>query len=123
LLTRRRSQLERELQRECVSDAQRREYLNKLEARERDYTRLQRQRLSAADFEPLTIIGRGAFGEVPADALQGVMAWSCSAKRCNGCAPSRAIVHALPVGMLGMWCSHRRLGGRAPSMQHGTARA
>jgi len=26
--------------------------------------RLQRQRLSADDFEPLTIIGRGAFGEV-----------------------------------------------------------
>ena len=73
----RRSQLERELQRECVSDAQRREYLDKLEARERDYTRLQRQRLSAADFEPLTIIGRGAFGEVHADALQGVMARSC----------------------------------------------
>lgn len=59
----RRSQLERELQRECVTDEQRREYLEKLEARERDYTRLQRQRLSAADFEPLTIIGRGAFGE------------------------------------------------------------
>jgi serine/threonine kinase 38 len=60
----RRSQLERELQRERVPDTQRREYLDKLEARERDYTRLQRQRLSAADFEPLTIIGRGAFGEV-----------------------------------------------------------
>lgn len=47
-----------------MTDAQRREYLDKLEARERDYTRLQRQRLSAADFELLTIIGRGAFGEV-----------------------------------------------------------
>ena len=32
--------------------------------RERDFLRLQRQRLSAVDFEPLTIIGRGAFGEV-----------------------------------------------------------
>lgn len=60
----RRNQLERELQRERVSDDQRREYLAKLEARERDYTRLQRQRLSADDFEPLTLIGRGAFGEV-----------------------------------------------------------
>ena len=35
-----------------------------LERRERDFTRLQRQRMSAADFEPLTLIGRGAFGEV-----------------------------------------------------------
>lgn len=60
----RRNQLERELQLERVSDDQRRQYLDKLEARERDYTRLQRQRLSADDFELLTIIGRGAFGEV-----------------------------------------------------------
>lgn len=35
-----------------------------LEKRESDFTRLQRARLSADDFEPLTIIGRGAFGEV-----------------------------------------------------------
>ena len=32
--------------------------------RESDFTRLQRQRMTAYDFEPLTIIGRGAFGEV-----------------------------------------------------------
>ena len=34
------------------------------ERRERDYTRLQRQRLNVADFEPLKLIGKGAFGEV-----------------------------------------------------------
>mmetsp|Transcript_12292 Transcript_12292/g.36980 ORF Transcript_12292/g.36980 Transcript_12292/m.36980 type:complete len:489 (-) Transcript_12292:1086-2552(-) len=60
----RRNQLERELSRVQVSDDQRRGYLDKLEARERDYTRLRRQRMSCNDFEPLTIIGRGAFGEV-----------------------------------------------------------
>jgi serine/threonine kinase 38 len=38
--------------------------LGELEKRESDFTRLQRARLSADDFEPLTIIGRGAFGEV-----------------------------------------------------------
>ena len=32
--------------------------------RESDFTRLQRQRMTSADFENLTIIGRGAFGEV-----------------------------------------------------------
>ena len=31
---------------------------------ESDFTRLQRQRMTSDDFEPLTIIGRGAFGEV-----------------------------------------------------------
>jgi serine/threonine kinase 38 len=35
-----------------------------LERKESDYARLQRQRMSVDDFEPLTIIGRGAFGEV-----------------------------------------------------------
>ena len=34
------------------------------ERREREYTRFQRTRMTAADFEPLTVIGRGAFGEV-----------------------------------------------------------
>jgi hypothetical protein len=38
--------------------------LGELEKRESNYMRLQRQRLSADDFDPLTIIGRGAFGEV-----------------------------------------------------------
>ena len=61
---RRRTRLEAELQSEQLSEAERREIFGMLEARERDFTRLQRQRMSAADFEPLTLIGRGAFGEV-----------------------------------------------------------
>ena len=63
--THRRTRLERQLQRESLSEAERGSILSELEARERDITRLQRQRLCAEDFEPLTIIGRGAFGEVP----------------------------------------------------------
>lgn len=47
-----------------LSDTERRALLQEFTQLERDYTRLQRQRLSADDFEPLTIIGRGAFGEV-----------------------------------------------------------
>lgn len=60
----RRQALEEELLREGLSEEERRGVLAELEKRESDYTRLQRQRMSAEDFEPLTIIGRGAFGEV-----------------------------------------------------------
>ncbi len=60
----RRSALEKELQREGLPEEQKRQVISELEKRESDYTRLQRQRMTANDFEPLNIIGRGAFGEV-----------------------------------------------------------
>lgn len=60
----RRYALEQELQKEGISEEEKRRIISELEKRESDYTRLQRQRMSADDFEPLTIIGRGAFGEV-----------------------------------------------------------
>lgn len=60
----RRSQIERQLQTETFSEEEKSNILEKLEQREREYMRFQRQRMSAADFEPLTVIGRGAFGEV-----------------------------------------------------------
>ncbi len=60
----RRGALEEELERESITDDEKRRIISELEKRERDYTRLQRQRMSSDDFEPLTIIGRGAFGEV-----------------------------------------------------------
>lgn len=69
----RRTRLERQLQRESLTEAERGSILSELEARERDITRLQRQRLCAEDFEPLTIIGRGAFGEVPWPRITHVM--------------------------------------------------
>lgn len=70
----RRTRLERQLQRESLTEAERGSILSELEARERDITRLQRQRLCAEDFEPLTIIGRGAFGEVARLRITHVMA-------------------------------------------------
>jgi hypothetical protein len=51
--------------------------LGELEKRESDFTRLQRARLSSDDFEPLTIIGRGAFGEVSCQMLVCARAWRC----------------------------------------------
>jgi hypothetical protein len=47
-----------------MPEDEQRKIMSELEKRESDYMRLQRQRLSAEDFDPLTIIGRGAFGEV-----------------------------------------------------------
>lgn len=60
----RRADLEEKLRQEQYSEEEKKRVIEELEQRERDFTRLQRQRLSFADFEPLTIIGRGAFGEV-----------------------------------------------------------
>jgi len=60
----RRAGLEEKLKQEQYSEEEKRRIIEESEQRERDYTRLQRQRLSIADFEALTIIGRGAFGEV-----------------------------------------------------------
>uniref|UniRef100_A0A7S0RC03 non-specific serine/threonine protein kinase n=1 Tax=Pyramimonas obovata TaxID=1411642 RepID=A0A7S0RC03_9CHLO len=45
-------------------EAYRRSLMRELERKESEYHRLRRQRKKAEDFEPLTIIGRGAFGEV-----------------------------------------------------------
>ena len=49
---------------EGLSEAEKNSIRQDLEQRERDFSRLQRQRLTPDDFEPLTIVGRGAFGEV-----------------------------------------------------------
>lgn len=64
----RRLQLEKQLQTQQLTDEERQNILQALERKERDFTRLQRQRMSASDFELLTIIGRGAFGEVSSQA-------------------------------------------------------
>lgn len=52
------------LMRNNMTEDQRRAVVEEHERRERDYTRLQRSRLTPADFEPLKLIGKGAFGEV-----------------------------------------------------------
>lgn len=63
-LRRRRQMVEQQLLSEEVSEDVRQRVMAEFEKRESDFTRLQRQRMSYDDFEPLTIIGRGAFGEV-----------------------------------------------------------
>ena len=65
----RRSQLEQQLQGPNLSEEEKQRQREDFEKREREYTRFQRTRTTAADFEPLTIIGRGAFGEVRAYAI------------------------------------------------------
>jgi serine/threonine kinase 38 len=62
----RRSKLEEALNEneKVLSPEQRKTLIEQYEERESHYTRLQRQRLSMADFEPLKLIGKGAFGEV-----------------------------------------------------------
>ena len=47
-----------------LTEEERSAALAELQRRETEYTRLRRQKLTVEDFEPLTIIGRGAFGEV-----------------------------------------------------------
>ncbi|CAG9466195.1 unnamed protein product [Pedinophyceae sp. YPF-701] len=60
----RRGQLETELQVEGYSRTEIEEALQEHDRKESEFMRLQRVKLSNEDFEPLTIIGRGAFGEV-----------------------------------------------------------
>ena len=76
----RRADLEEKLRQEQYSEMEKRRIIEELEQRERDFTRLQRQRLSYADFEQLTIIGRGAFGEVSflRTARRGTLAQRCT---------------------------------------------
>eukprot|EP00250_Pteridium_aquilinum_P016323 c23048_g1_i1 orf=345-2033(-) len=60
----RRWTLERKLKDACLSEEDNQTLLKDLERKETENMRLQRQKLCVDDFEPLTIIGRGAFGEV-----------------------------------------------------------
>merc|ERR1719282_689049 len=60
----RRQDLEKKLDRLKLGATQREHYLNRLYKKESEYTRLRRVRLSKKAFEPIKVIGRGAFGEV-----------------------------------------------------------
>lgn len=60
----RRWMLEQKLKAAELSEEEHRNLIKDLERKETENMRLQRQRLGVDDFEPLTIIGRGAFGEV-----------------------------------------------------------
>ncbi|XP_020249658.1 serine/threonine-protein kinase 38-like [Asparagus officinalis] len=56
--------LERELQESDVSEEQQMNLMKQLEQKETEYMRLQRNKMGVDDFELLTMIGKGAFGEV-----------------------------------------------------------
>jgi hypothetical protein len=56
--------LERKLQDAEVPVEEKNNILKHLEKKETEYMRLQRHKMGVEDFELLTIIGRGAFGEV-----------------------------------------------------------
>ncbi|KAI3469784.1 hypothetical protein Pfo_026447 [Paulownia fortunei] len=60
----RRNVLERKLADAQVSEEEQNNILKYLEKKETEYMRIQRHKMGADDFEPLTMIGKGAFGEV-----------------------------------------------------------
>ncbi|KAK3190345.1 hypothetical protein Dsin_029906 [Dipteronia sinensis] len=60
----RRNVLEKKLADAEVSEEEQNNLLKYLEKKETEYMRLQRHKMGADDFEPLTMIGKGAFGEV-----------------------------------------------------------
>ncbi|KAI3756697.1 hypothetical protein L1987_56519 [Smallanthus sonchifolius] len=60
----RRNILEKKLADSEVSEEEQNNLLKHLEKKETEYMRIQRHKMGADDFEPLTMIGKGAFGEV-----------------------------------------------------------
>lgn len=60
----RRNILEKKLADADVSEEDQNNLLKFLEKKETEYMRLQRHKMGADDFELLTMIGKGAFGEV-----------------------------------------------------------
>lgn len=56
--------LEKKLAAAEVSEEEQNNLLKDLEMKETEYMRRQRHKMGADDFEPLTMIGKGAFGEV-----------------------------------------------------------
>jgi len=68
-----------------LSETERAARLAEHEQKEEDYARLRKQKLTVADFEPLTIIGRGAFGEVRARPLLDAAASAWALRWAFGC--------------------------------------
>ena len=60
----RRRALQRKVQEAQISAEEQEEMMRNLERRETEYMRLQRRKVGIDDFEQLTVIGKGAFGEV-----------------------------------------------------------
>ncbi|KAJ1436754.1 Serine/threonine-protein kinase, active site [Sesbania bispinosa] len=60
----RRRALQRKVQESQIPAEEQEEMMRNLERRETEYMRLQRRKIGIDDFEQLTVIGKGAFGEV-----------------------------------------------------------
>lgn len=60
----RRQTLQRRAKEAQISIEEQQEMMRNLERKETEYMRLQRRKVGIDDFEQLTIIGKGAFGEV-----------------------------------------------------------
>lgn len=60
----RRRTLQRRAQEAQIPSEEQEKMLRNLEKRETEYMRLQRHKVGIDDFEQLTVIGKGAFGEV-----------------------------------------------------------
>lgn len=60
----RRRELQRKAQEAQISIEEQEQMMRNLERRETEYMRLQRRKVGIDDFEQLTVIGKGAFGEV-----------------------------------------------------------
>jgi hypothetical protein len=71
----RRWTLERRIADADVSPEDEQNLLKDLERKETEYMRLQRHKMGVEDFELLTIIGRGAFGEVCSHLLLSLALW------------------------------------------------
>lgn len=69
--------LERKLADAEVSEEEQNNILKNLEKKETEYMRIQRHKMGADDFEPLTMIGKGAFGEVISLSLSALARVCC----------------------------------------------
>jgi hypothetical protein len=90
LLSCRRCSLEKKLADADVSEEEVNNILKQFEKKETEYMRLQRHKMSVDDFDLLTMIGKGAFGEVNLSANMqpfciplSLFYWNVSGK-CNG---------------------------------------
>lgn len=63
---RRLAKLEESLKDDSLSETEKEEKRQQHAQKETEFLRLKRSRLGVDDFEPLKVIGRGAFGEVSA---------------------------------------------------------
>lgn len=72
LLCFRRRALQMRAEEAQVSSEEQEEMLRNLERKETEYMRLQRRKVGIDDFEQLTVIGKGAFGEVKRQTLHNM---------------------------------------------------